>query len=341
MPQIVSLPIPNSWYAVGFSHELTSGKLLSRTIAGQDIIVFRVKSGQVCAMDAYCPHLGAHMGTGGKVVGETVSCPFHDFRFDTSGTCVATGYGTKPPPTARIKTWVVCEVNGIVFVYYDSRNQPPTWQIPKLDTAGWTTPVFKVFDIHDHPQETVENGVDIGHFGVIHGYSEVALRKELLVDGPHFYISYCARRPMPYLQAFGVMVDFEFDLSIHGLGFSLVNVSVPKLGVVARLFVMARPTVKERIDLTLALSLRKIEDRSKVHPLAQLIPHTILNNVIAYTIHRGLINDARQDFVIWENKRYLHPPALAEGDGPIGKYRTWARQFYYEKTLQEEPSFEL
>lgn len=57
-------------------------------------------------MDAYCPHLGAHLGIGGTVEGETLRCPFHAFRFDTGGVCVATGYGTKPPPTARARVWV-------------------------------------------------------------------------------------------------------------------------------------------------------------------------------------------------------------------------------------------
>jgi hypothetical protein len=35
-----------------------------------------------------------------------------------------------------------------------------------------------------------------------------------------------------------------------------------------------------------------------------------------------------QDFVIWENKRYVPRPMLARGDGPIPLYRRWAAQFY-------------
>lgn len=34
------------------------------------------------------------------------------------------------------------------------------------------------------------------------------------------------------------------------------------------------------------------------------------------------------DLVIWRHKRYCPQPALAKGDGPIGAYRRWARQFY-------------
>ena len=42
----------------------------------------------------------------------------------------------------------------------------------------------------------------------------------------------------------------------------------------------------------------------------------------------GLAADARQDFAIWENARYVPRPALAHGDGPIATYRAWAAQFY-------------
>ncbi len=34
------------------------------------------------------------------------------------------------------------------------------------------------------------------------------------------------------------------------------------------------------------------------------------------------------DFPIWSTKKYVSPPRLAPGDGPIGAMRHWARQFY-------------
>ena len=37
--------------------------------------MFRTASGRVHVMDAYCQHLGANMGVGGKVEGENIACP--------------------------------------------------------------------------------------------------------------------------------------------------------------------------------------------------------------------------------------------------------------------------
>jgi phenylpropionate dioxygenase-like ring-hydroxylating dioxygenase large terminal subunit len=92
MTQIRRLPIPNSWYAVAYSGELRPGMVLSRRLAEHDIVVFRTRSGRACVMDAFCPHLGAHMGIGGTVQGETIQCPFHAFRFDTAGMCIGDRY---------------------------------------------------------------------------------------------------------------------------------------------------------------------------------------------------------------------------------------------------------
>jgi nitrite reductase/ring-hydroxylating ferredoxin subunit len=59
MPSVVALPIPNSWHAVAFSDELGSGDTLARAVAQRELVIFRTRSGEPCAMDAHCPRLGA------------------------------------------------------------------------------------------------------------------------------------------------------------------------------------------------------------------------------------------------------------------------------------------
>lgn len=325
----VALPVPNSWYAVAFSDELAPGAVLTRRLAGGDLVVFRTASGVACATDAHCPHLGAHLGRGGEVVGEELRCPFHHFRFDTRGVCTATGYGTKPPPKARLRAWPLREQDGVIYVYYDSLDLPPEWAPHTLDTAGWTPLIHETIELRDHPQETVENGVDIGHFAIIHGYEAVRVRRELVTDGPTFTVGYAARRPMPLLGRLGMKVDFEFDLRISGLGCSLVETYVPRYDIRSRLFILATPTDPGRIWLHLALSLRRVGRPERLHLLALLAPRPLLDRIVARGIFGGLVNDVRQDLVIWEHKRYVQLPALAEGDGPIGCYRQWCRQFYH------------
>ena len=55
------------------------------TYLGQDLVLFRGEDGIARVFDAYCPHLGAHLGIGGRVCGDGLACPFHGWRFDGEG----------------------------------------------------------------------------------------------------------------------------------------------------------------------------------------------------------------------------------------------------------------
>ncbi len=50
-------------------------------ILGLNLVAWRGNSGKSYVADAYCPHLGAHLGVGGKVSGECIKCPFHGWAF--------------------------------------------------------------------------------------------------------------------------------------------------------------------------------------------------------------------------------------------------------------------
>jgi nitrite reductase/ring-hydroxylating ferredoxin subunit len=324
-PRLID-PYPHGWFAAAISSELRAGQIISRPFMGQDIILYRTASGIACASDPYCPHLGAHFGFGGSVEGELLRCPFHAFCYDRDGACVSTGYGTKPPPKARLKMWQVREVNGVVLVWHGDTT--PTWQVPPLPLEGWTPLIHHTARLNEHAQETVENSVDLGHFAIVHGYHGVRITRPISTEGEHLSIAYAANRPLPHLSRLlpGLAFDFQYDLDVYGLGYSLVHVTVPRFGLLSRLFILATPVDADYIDLTMALSVRQHFD----HPLLRALPAALLSPIVAQAILGGLVHDAGQDFPIWQNKRYLESPALAEGDGPIGRFRYWSRQFYSE-----------
>ena len=320
-------PYPNGWYVLAFSNQLSPERLLSRSFVGRELVLWRTRSGRAAAMDAYCPHLGAHFGHGGRVHGEQLRCAFHGFCFDTEGRCVATGYGSKPPPNAEIATWPVREVNGMVLVYYASDGAAPDWDVPALETRGWSPPYYRRFELSAHPQETTENSVDLGHFAHVHGYREVRMLRDVITDGPYLSTAYTSHRTVPLLSRWSqVHFDFDFETHIHGLGYSQVDVRVRGFDIRARLWVLPAPIDAQRLCLHLAAS--GDGSGNDVHRLLRWIPRRLRATGVGLGLLLGLVVDARQDFAIWQHKRYVHPPALALGDGPIGKYRTWAAQFY-------------
>lgn len=66
---------------------------LPLNIIGQKLAVFRDSKGKVYVLDAYCPHLGANLGVGARVVGDCIECPFHGWKYrGQDGKCTEIPY---------------------------------------------------------------------------------------------------------------------------------------------------------------------------------------------------------------------------------------------------------
>jgi nitrite reductase/ring-hydroxylating ferredoxin subunit len=106
---------PASWYLFCGSSQLKS-KPFSQRILGRQLVAYRAASGQVTVMDARCAHLGADLGCG-TVVGETLQCPFHHWRYGTNGVCSSIPHAAEIPSFARLETYPVAERHGSVFFF--------------------------------------------------------------------------------------------------------------------------------------------------------------------------------------------------------------------------------
>jgi nitrite reductase/ring-hydroxylating ferredoxin subunit len=329
IPRFSLPPFPTGWFGLCHADELPAGGVLARTVCGRELAVFRTASGQAVAVDAYCPHLGAHMGHTGSVEGETLRCSFHGFRFDTSGTCVATGYGTKPPPRCVVGSWPLHEVNGWVLVHHDPAGRAPAFRVPAApQEEGWTRTRTKTFQLPGHVQDLAENSVDIGHLGLVHGYREIETLAELEVEGPLLRARYAFRHPRG-VMGLGRNARAEIDIRVHGLGYSQVEVTVAELGFQSRQFVLAAPAEEGKIELRVGMCMRRVKGaRGVIAGILGLLPAALFDAFVASVAFDTFVHDVAADVPIWSTKRYADPPRLAEGDGPIGRYRRWARQFY-------------
>ncbi len=301
--------------------------MASRSLGGRELVLFRAEDGRVAALDAFCTHLGAHLGEGGTVVDGAIRCPFHGFRFDPAGTCVSTAYGGKIPPTARLATWPIAEVNGLVFVWFGARGEAPWFAIPAVDREGWTAWRHHRFELRGHPQEVAENSVDTGHLEVVHGYRAVRSLAPLTTEGPYLHARYAFDRPRAWVGRASVTAE----IAIHqwGLGYALVEVDLPALGLRTRQLVLSHPLGPDRLHLRIGMAVKTVDDPGRLHWALTAFP---ARRWLAERIADGAIGqyvaDVSQDLVFWNTKRHVARPALAEGDGPIGRYRSWVRQFY-------------
>ena len=127
-------------------------------------------------------------------------------------------------------------------------------------------------------------------------------------------------------------VTAEFEVHVHGLGYSYVEVTLPSLGLVYRNFVYATPVGPMDLELRISSAMQRLDKTPKLAlPLRVLgrgLARRALEDLIMRRSFAAYRNDVEQDFVIWSNKEYVPRPALAAGDGPVMRYRRWAEQFY-------------
>lgn len=326
-------PFPNGWYVVAHSHEIKNGQIITKRFAGKDILLFRTESGKLAITEPYCPHMGGHLGYGGIIEGEHIKCPFHHFCFDTKGDCTATGYDTKPSSKLKLPTYISDEKNNLILVWFDEKNNVPTWFVPQEDWTDWSEVLFAEYNFKSHPQETTENSVDFGHFSIVHGYTNVETLHDMETHEHYLYAKYAMDRLFTFLGK-EKTIRTEFNVNVHGLGYSFVQTKILSLGMESRHFVLPTPTDTGKLKLRIGASIKKVKDFKKITPLLNFIPNKLANKLILNGVYKGYCDDVSMDFKIWENKIYIDPPILAKGDGPVTQYRMWAQQFYYDDSMQ-------
>lgn len=320
--------LPRGWYALGCSNDLRPGAVRPLHRFGRELALFRSESGKLGVLEGHCPHLGAHLGRG-RVCGEDLICPFHAIGFDSDGRCAVlpTVYREKPPARLVAGALTTCEVDGFMLAWYDPSGGPPSWQPePRHD------PSFRPIRSHSwtlatHPQETGEGSVDLTHLQHVHRYVSATARGEPRVEGHRFDVDYTIRRRAERGMR-ADHVDMNLHIELSALGFSTVLVEMPELELKHRIWVLATPIDDEHIDYRVGFSMAPVKSPGRLHPSLRFLRSDHATRVLEHFAFRAFLKDVELDFPIWENKAYLERPVLLSGDGPVGRYRKWARQFY-------------
>ena len=323
-------PFPEGWYFIATRDTLLKEELIEKTWMGEQIVVWCDDDGRICVADAFCPHLGSHLGptAGGTIREGCLVCPFHGFTFDATGQCVATP-NAPAPRAAKLKLYETREILGMVFAWYGIGGRPPQWELPDEPPTGadWSGLRSTTMRFRGHPQETTENSVDVEHLEYTHGYRDVE-PTAFSIDGA--YLKSCF--DFTNVRTVAGLIDIVSEVSavthVHGLGYSFVEVHEKTIGMDSRLWVLSTPVDGEFVELTLVSQAREVARPGRYIAGLGFLPKKLRNRLM----NRILIYEERrfvaQDVVIWERKRYQSPPRLCRADGPIGKYRLYCRQFY-------------
>jgi nitrite reductase/ring-hydroxylating ferredoxin subunit len=295
-------PVPNGWFIVARADELGPGEVMPLYCFGRHLVLFRTESGAPRLMDAHCPHLGAHLGVGGRVRGETIQCPFHGWRFHgDTGSCVEVPYDDVDfiPKKAHARSYPTLERNQMIWAWHHLEGKEPFYDVPvvpEFSDPDWLPMVVREIPIATCCQEMAENNYDTVHFKYVHGYDTIPTQDDV-IDG--------------YYKK-SVTTDGSFTREGFGLGLGLLRM-------------LAGP-MSER-TFTFLSSTTPIDEENVMVRWLYTAPRSEGENA-AILAADGFCSGLTQDIPIWENKIYKDPPTLRPMEKTVTEYRRWARQFY-------------
>lgn len=170
-------PFPNGWMFVCGSDKLKVKDVMALKLWGQDMVAFRGEDGKVGILGAYCVHMGTHLGYGGYVEGNTVTCPYHEWKFDTDGVLKSIPYIEGGGPhdcnrkSNRQRKYPVIEKGGMIFAWMHADEEPPydLWVAAPPEKNGLRPACHLTLGkFNMHCMEPAHNSCDWYHFQTVH-----------------------------------------------------------------------------------------------------------------------------------------------------------------------------
>lgn len=144
-------------------------------VLGQDFVLFRDTQGRFGLLDRDCPHRGADLAYG-RNEGDGLRCPFHGWKFDTTGHCTDTPaepLGSTLHTRIRQRSYPLIERSGVLFGWFGPEGSTPP-ALPALDC--FEAPASHTFAFkglwHCNWLQAFEVGIDPAHASYLHRFFE-------------------------------------------------------------------------------------------------------------------------------------------------------------------------
>lgn len=313
--------MPYGWFSVSETDDLAVGQAKAAYYLDRHLVVWRDETGEAHVQDAFCPHLGAHLGHGGVVRQCQIECPFHGWLFDGEGENTGIPYSERTNKKAKLKTYPVTEVNGFVFAWFHPHDAEPMWQmesVAEILTDEFAGPKKTRHVVAAGIQEMAENAVDSAHFRYVHNTAEVPEIVRYDMEGHQTFMESIQKFPTPR----GV-VEGQINAQQMGPGSSIVRFN----GIIDTILVSASTPISAD------------ETETRFHFYVRNLGDAATNSTVGEAFASEVDRQFVEDIPVWEHKAHLVRPALADTDGPFMKFRKWYSQFYAEATGDERTVF--
>jgi len=314
------------WHCLGLADGFRDGKPHAVEAFGTKLVVFGTEDGKLNVLDGYCRHMGGDL-TQGAVKGNTVACPFHDWRWAGNGRCVEIPYAKRVPLRARTRSWITLEENKQLFVWNDPQGNPPPEHvtIPRIDAAfsdewsNWTWDSVVIDGANC--REIIDNVVDMAHFFYIHFAFPTYFKN--VMEG-HIASQYLTTRGRPDVAMgsnYTGDVEVRSEASYYGPSYMIDYLWNDYKGIEIETVLINchYPISPTSFRLQWGAIVKKLPGVSDEHA-----------DKIARKFARGIGVGFLQDVEIWQNKTRIDNPLLCEEDGPVYQLRRWYEQFYVD-----------
>ena len=162
------------WHPISAAGELDEKPTKSVRVLGEDLVLYKDKSGTLGLIDQLCPHRRVDMSYG---IPEEhgLRCMYHGWMFDETGQCTEQPFEETVHPDGRFKekvrvvSYPVETMGGMIFAYLGPQPAP---LLPRWECFGWPDAWQEVgvVELPCNWLQCMENSMDPVHLEWCHGY---------------------------------------------------------------------------------------------------------------------------------------------------------------------------
>ena len=159
------------WHPISVARELTDERPTKFIrFLGEDLVLFKDKSGNVGLIQDHCAHRGASL-LYGRVEERGIACAYHGWLYDTNGNCLETPaepVDSKFHLTVRATAYPVQSLLGVLWIYMGPAPAPVIPPYDFLMRKGRPRVTITQPVLHCNWLQCVENNVDPTHAPILH-----------------------------------------------------------------------------------------------------------------------------------------------------------------------------
>jgi phenylpropionate dioxygenase-like ring-hydroxylating dioxygenase large terminal subunit len=164
-----SFAVRNAWYVAAFAANV-GRDLVSRTILGEPVVLYRKENGVAVAIGGRCPHRHFPLGKG-CIKGDTVVCGYHGITFGSDGACVSIPSQETVPSSYRVPTFPLVEHGLWLWIWMGDPAAADLSQLPPLHEIlpkGMHSKGLFFVEVGCRYQLLNDNLLDLTHLGYLH-----------------------------------------------------------------------------------------------------------------------------------------------------------------------------